>query len=188
MAGRFLIDPVWWTFLFWLPDFFHRARGIDLADFGPPLVVIYLTSDIGSVLGGLLSSRLLRQGVSVNGARKRAMLCCALIALPVVATQYTPGLWPTVVLIGLACAAHQGFSANLYSMPGDLFPRWAQGSVVGLGGFAGAAGGMLMAKVAAFALASTGSYAPVFMFAAVAYLLALAVTHAINPQYRAVTL
>jgi MFS transporter, ACS family, hexuronate transporter len=188
MAGRFLIDPVWWTFLFWLPDFFHRARGIDLADFGPPLVVIYLTSDAGSVLGGWLSSRLLREGVSVNAARKRAMLWCALLAVPVVATQYTPGLWPTVALIGAACAAHQGFSANLYSMPGDLFPRWAQGSVVGLGGFAGAVGGMLMAKVAAFTLASTGGYAPVFMFAAGAYLLALAVTHGINPQYQPVKL
>ena len=188
MAGRFLIDTVWWTFLFWLPDFFHRARGIDLADFGPPLVVIYLTSDFGSILGGWLSSHLLRQGVSVNGARQRAMLCCALLAVPVVATQYTPGLWPTVALIGAACAAHQGFSANLYSMPADLFPRSAQGSVVGLGGFAGAVGGMLMAKVAAVTLASTGGYAPVFMFAGAAYLLALAVTHGINPQYRPVTL
>jgi ACS family hexuronate transporter-like MFS transporter len=188
MAGRFLIDPVWWTFLFWLPDFFHRARGIDLADFGPPLVVIYLTSDAGSVLGGWLSSHLLRRGVGVNAARKRAMLWCALLAVPVVATQYTAGLWPTVALIGAACAAHQGFSANLYSMPGDLFPRWAQGSVVGLGGFAGAVGGMLMAKVAAFTLASTGGYAPVFMYAAAAYLLALVVTHGINPQYQPVTL
>jgi ACS family hexuronate transporter-like MFS transporter len=187
MAGRFLIDPVWWTFLFWLPDFFHRARGIELADFGPPLVAIYLISDLGSVSGGWLSSRLLRRGLSLNGARKGAMLACALLAVPVVATQYTAGLWPTVALIGAACAAHQGFSANLYSMPGDLFPRWAQGSVVGLGGFAGAVGGMLMAKVAALTLATTGSYAPVFMFAGAAYLLALAVIHLINPRYRPVT-
>ncbi|HTV77117.1 MAG TPA: MFS transporter [Steroidobacteraceae bacterium] len=186
LGGRFLIDPVWWTFLFWLPDFFHRARGIDLADFGPPLVVIYLTSDVGSVYGGWLSSRLLRSGATVNGARKRAMFCCALLAVPVIGAQYTAGLWTTVALIGLACAAHQGFSANLYSMPADLFPRWAQGSVVGLGGFAGAVGGMLMAKVASLTLASTGSYAPVFVFAAVAYLLALGLTHLINPQYRAV--
>ncbi|HTY49171.1 MAG TPA: MFS transporter, partial [Steroidobacteraceae bacterium] len=188
MAGRFLIDAVWWTFLFWLPDFFHRARGIDLAGFGPPLVAIYLVSDVGSVLGGLTSSRLLARGASPNRARKTAMLLAALCAVPVALAQYSHGLWTAVALIALAAAAHQAFSANLYALPADLYPRWVQGSVVGLGGLAGALGGMLMAKVASLTLASTGSYAPVFVFGSVAYLLALAVVHGLNPRYRPVAL
>ena len=186
MSGRFLIDAVWWTFLFWLPDFFHRDRGIDLAGFGPPLVAIYLVSDLGSVLGGLFSSRLLARGASVNRARKTAMLCAALFAVPVMFAQHTQGLWAAVVLIALAAACHQAFSANLYSLPADLYPPWAQGSVVGLGGCAGALGGMLMAKVAAFTLATTGSYTPVFLFSGMAYLLALIIVHALNPRYQPV--
>jgi ACS family hexuronate transporter-like MFS transporter len=188
MSGRFLIDPVWWTFLFWLPDFFHKRYGLDLKSFGPPLVAVYALADVGSVLGGWYSSRLLGRGVALGRARKRAMLACALIVVPVAFAVAAPSVWIAVLLIGLACAGHQGFSANLFAMPADLFPRWAIGSVVGLGGFAGALGGMLMAKYAGWVLEQLGSYTPIFMIAGSAYMVALAVVHLVNPSYASVVL
>jgi ACS family hexuronate transporter-like MFS transporter len=187
MSGRFLIDPIWWTFLFWLPDFFHKRHGLDLKSFGPPLVAIYILADVGSILGGWYSSRLLGRGVNVGRARKRAMLACALIVVPVTFAVSANSVWLAVLLIGLACAGHQGFSANLFSMPADLFPRWAVGSVVGLGGFAGALGGMLMAKYAGWVLEKFGSYTPIFVIAGSAYLVALLVVHLINRRYEPVT-
>ena len=187
VLGRFLIDPVWWTFLFWLPDFFSKRYGVDLKHYGPPLVAIYVMADIGSVLGGWRSSRLLKQGVALGRARKMAMLACALFALPVAGAMYASNLWLAVAVIGLACACHQGFSANLYALPSDLFPRWAAGSIVGLGGLSGALGGMLMSLYAANVLQKIGSYTPIFIFASLAYLFALLVVHLIVPRYAPVT-
>ncbi len=183
MLGRFLIDPVWWTFLFWLPDFFNRRYHVDMTAFGPPLVVIYVLADVGSVLGGWGSSRLLKAGLPANRARKLAMLACALVVTPVAFASAAPNLWVATLLIGLATAGHQGFSANLYALPSDLFPRWAVGSVVGLGGLSGALGGMLMAKYAGWILQTVGSYQPIFVAAAGAYLVALLVIHLITPNY-----
>ena len=187
MLGRFLIDPVWWTFLFWLPDFFSKRYGVDLKHYGPPLVTIYVMADIGSVLGGWRSSRLLKRGVALGRARKMAMLACALCALPVASAMYASNLWLAVAVIGLACGAHQGFSANLYALPSDLFPRWAAGSIVGLGGLSGALGGMLMSLYAANVLQKIGSYTPIFIFASLAYLFALLVVHLIVPRYAPAT-
>ncbi len=187
MAGRFLIDPVWWMFLFWLPDFLHRRYGIDLSGYGPPLVAVYLISDAGSIIGGLASSRMLARGFSANRARKLAMLGCALVVVPVAFASAAPNAIIAVGLIGLACAGHQGFSSNLFAMPADLFPRWALGSVVGLGGFAGAVGGMMMSKFAGWVLETAGSYTPIFLLCGFAYLLALLVVHLINPSYAPVT-
>jgi MFS transporter, ACS family, hexuronate transporter len=184
IAGRFLIDPVWWTFLFWLPDFFARRYGLDLRDYGPPLVTVYILADVGSVLGGWGSSTLIKRGVAVGKSRKLAMLACAIAVLPVGFAMYASNLWLAVALIGLACAAHQGFSANLYTLPSDLFPRWATGSVVGLGGLSGALGGMLMSAYAGNVLQKFGSYTPIFLFATFAYLAALLVVHLIVPDYR----
>jgi ACS family hexuronate transporter-like MFS transporter len=186
MSGRFLIDPVWWTFLFWLPDFFSRQFGVNLAGFGPPLVAIYLMSDIGAIAGGWTSSHLLGRGWATGRARKFAMLLCALIVVPVTFSAQAPSIWIAVILIGLATAGHQGFSTNLFAIPGDLFPRYAQGAVVGLGGFAGAAGGMLMSKYAGMVLESIGTYTPIFVVSGFAYLTALVVTHLINPRYEPV--
>jgi ACS family hexuronate transporter-like MFS transporter len=183
MAGRFLVDPVWWTFLFWLPDFFAKRYGVDLKNYGPPLVTIYVLADIGSVLGGWGSSRLLKRGVALGRARKLAMLACAIAVTPVAFAMQASSMWIAVGLIGLACAAHQGFSANLYTIPSDLFPRWAAGSVVGLGGLAGAVGGMLMSAYASNVLQTLGSYTPIFIFASLAYLFALLVVHLIVPRY-----
>jgi ACS family hexuronate transporter-like MFS transporter len=187
MAGRFLIDPVWWMFLSWLPDFFHRQYGLDLKGFGPPLVAIYIIADIGSILGGFASSRMLARGATPNRARKLAMLGAALIVVPVAFGAWAPSPLVAVILIGLACAGHQGFSSNLFTMPGDLFPRWAQGSVVGLGGFAGAMGGMLMSYYAGWVLQTIGSYAPILVVCGIEYLIALLVVHLINPSYAPVT-
>ena len=183
MAARFLIDPVWWTFLFWLPDFFHTRYGYDLKNFGPPLVAIYLLADIGAVAGGWYSSHLFKRGVAVGRARRRAMFACALFALPVMFAAQASNVWIAVGFIGLACAAHQGFSTNVFALPGDLFPRYAQGTLIGLGGFAGAAGGFIASKSLGVLLDRVGSYAPFFVACGLAYLLALLVTHLLNPRY-----
>ena len=183
IAGRFLIDPIWWTFLFWLPDFFAKSFNLSMKEFGPPLIAVYLLADVGSVAGGWLSTRLIGSGMSLGRGRKTAMFCAALCAVPIAGAVYAPSMWIAVGLIGLACAGHQGFSANLYALPGDLFPRWMAGSVVGIGGLAGAVGGMLMAKFAGAILETVGSYQPIFIVAACAYLLAVAVIHLIVPNY-----
>lgn len=188
MSGRFLIDPVWWTFLFWLPDFFSKQYGYDLKSFGPPLVAIYILADVGAIAGGWYSSALLRRGMATGRARKRAMLASALFAVPVMSAVQASSIWIAVALIGLACAAHQGFSTNLFALPGDLFPRYAQGTLIGLGGFAGAAGGFIASKSLGVLLDTVGSYEPFFVACGLAYLLALLVTHLLNPRYAAVRL
>jgi ACS family hexuronate transporter-like MFS transporter len=177
-----MTDPVWWIYLFWLPDFLHKRHGLDLTSFGPPLVAIYLIADVGSIGGGWISSRLIRHGWSVNAGRKTAMLICALAVVPIVFAAQTSSLWMAVGLIGLAAAAHQGWSANIFTLTSDMFPRHAIGSVVGIGGMAGAVGGMFASKVVGYILQETGSYVPIFVVAASAYLLALAVIHALVPR------
>jgi len=187
-APKFLTDPIWWMFLFWLPDFLGKRYGLDLKSFGPPLIVIYLMSDVGSVLGGYCSSRLIKAGVSVNRARKLVMLACAFAVLPIVTVQNVDSLWTAVLLIGLATAGHQAFSANLLTLPSDLVPRSAVGSVVGIGGTAGAIGGMLIAKFVGYVLAVTGSYGPIFLVAGSAYFLALLALHLISPRLLPLTI
>jgi ACS family hexuronate transporter-like MFS transporter len=149
---------------------------------GPPLVAIYLIADIGSIGGGWLSSRLIKRGWSVNAGRKTAMLACALSVLPMVFASGAKDLWVAVALISLAAAAHQGWSANLFTLVSDMFPKQAIGSVVGFGGMAGAVGGMLIAKLTGYILNATGSYVPVFLIAAFAYVVALGVIHLLVPR------
>jgi ACS family hexuronate transporter-like MFS transporter len=180
--GKFLIDPIWWMFLFWLPDFFAKRYHLDLESFGPPLVAVYLLSDVGSVAGGWMSSALMQHGVGLNAARKATMLLCAVLVLPVMFAARVDNLWAAVGIVGLATAAHQGFSANLLTLPSDVFPRRAVGSVAGIGGMAGAVGGMLMAKYAGYVLSSIGSYTPIFIVAGTAYLLALLAIHLLSPK------
>jgi len=181
-AGKFLTDPIWWFYLFWIPDYMQRQHGLVLSKIGPPIFVIYVISDIGSVAGGWISSFLLRRGLSVNASRKWAMLVCAICVLPIAAASRLSGLWSTTLLIGLAAAAHQGFSANLYTLTSDLFPTRAVGSVVGMGGMAGAVGGMLIAEVVGHVLQWTNSYMIPFFIAASAYLVALLVIHLLSPK------
>jgi ACS family hexuronate transporter-like MFS transporter len=187
-AARFLIDPIWWMFLFWLPDFFARRYGLDLKNFGPPLVAVYVISDVGSIAGGWLSSKLIRNGCSVNRARKLTMLLASILVLPVTFAMYADNLWLAVGVVGAATAGHQAFSANLYTFPSDVFPRQAVASVVGIGGTAGAIGGMLMSKYAGWVLDSVGSYTPIFMVAGAVYFLALGAIHVLSPRMQAVTL
>ncbi len=180
--GKFLTDPVWWLYLFWIPDFLNRNYQIDLKTVGPPLMAIYLIADVGSIGGGWLSSFFLKRGWSANAGRKTAMLVCALAVLPMVFASSASSLWAAVALVGLAAAAHQGWSANLFTLTTDMFPRQALGSVVGLGGFAGAVGGMLIAKITGYILEASGSYLPIFFMAAFAYLTALVVIHVLVPR------
>jgi ACS family hexuronate transporter-like MFS transporter len=180
--GKFLTDPIWWLYLFWLPDFLSKRYNLDLKSFGPPLVAIYLMSDIGSVVGGWGSSRLMKSGRTANIARKSTMLICALAVTPIVVAQFVSQLWGAVAIIGLATAAHQAWSANLMTLPSDLFPRVAVGSVVGIGGMAGAVGGMLMSKYNGYILDVFGSYQPIFALACGAYIVAIAVIHSLSPR------
>jgi ACS family hexuronate transporter-like MFS transporter len=180
--GKFMTDPIWWLYLFWIPDFLNRNHGLDLKSIGLPLVVIYLVADVGSIGGGWLSSALLKRGVSVNAARKTAMLACALAVVPIVVASKVSNLWVAVALVSLAAAAHQGWSANLFTLTSDMFPRRAVGSVVGFGGMAGAFGGMLIAILVGEILARTGSYVPIFFIAGFAYLAALAIIQVLAPN------
>ena len=183
-VAKLLTDPVWWLFLFWLPDFLQRRHGLDLKSFGPPLVAIYIMSDIGSVAGGWFSSRLMRAGLSVERARKSTMLVCALSVTPIFTVQYVDDLWVAVAIIGVAAAAHQAWSANLMTLPSDMVPQRAMGSLIGLGGAAGAIGGMMMAKYTGWALEEFGSYTLIFAVAGSVYLLALLILHVLVPTFR----
>ena len=180
--GKFLTDPVWWFYLFWVPGFLQSKHGLALTGIGIPIMAIYLISDVGSVAGGWLSSSLIKRGRSVNAARKIAMLICAVGVLPVVFAYRVESTLSAVLLIGLAAACHQGFSANLYTLTSDMFPARAVGSVTGIGGMAGAIGGWLMAKVVGHVLQWTGSYMIPFAMAGSGYLLALIVIHALTPR------
>lgn len=180
--GKFLIDPVWWMFLFWLPDFLARTYDMNIKTFGLPLVAIYLISDVGSVGGGWLSSAMMHRGMSLNAARKTAMLICALFALPVFFAASVDNVWVAVLIIGVATAAHQGFSANLYTLPGDVFPRSAVGTVIGIGGAVGGIGGMVFSNYVGRELERIGGYQSIFLVAGTAYLVALLIVHLIMPK------
>jgi len=180
--GKFLTDPIWWFYLFWIPDYMQRVHGLKLSGIFLPVFTIYLISDIGSVGGGWISSTLLRRGFSANAARKLAMVICAVCVTPISMAYRVSSLWQATFLIGLAAAAHQGFSANLFTLTSDMFPSRTVGSVVGIGGMAGAVGGMLIAEIVGHALQWTNSYAIPFFLAASAYLVALLVIHAMSPR------
>ena len=180
--GKFMTDPIWWLYLFWIPDFLQRNYGLDLKSIGLPIVVIYLVADVGSIGGGWMSSQLLKRGWSANAARKTTMLLCALCVVPIIFASKAANLWVAVGLVAIAAAAHQGWSANIFTLTSDMFPRRAVGSVVGIGGMAGAVGGMVISLVVGEILARTGSYVPVFMIAGFAYLTALLVIHLLAPK------
>ena len=180
--GKFCIDPIWWFFLFWLPGYLAQRYDLNILQFGPPLVAIYLLSDVGSVAGGWASSRMIKAGRSVNFARKATMFACAIAVTPVYFAQSYDNLWVAVLVIGIATAAHQAFSANLYTLPSDLFPRSAVGSVIGIGGTAGAVGGMLFSLYIGEILERIGSYTPIFIVAGSAYFVALLVVHLLTPR------
>jgi len=184
LAGKFLTDPVWWFFLFWLPGFLNRSYGVDLSNLGLPLVVIYQASMVGSIGGGWMSSAMIKYGWTVNRSRKTAMLICALAVTSAIFVSQTGGnLWLTVALVSIAAAAHQGWSANLYSLPSDVFPQNAVGTVVGLGGMSGAVSGLLASPAIGYWLDwSNGAYGPLFVVAGTLYLIALLIIHLLVPN------
>ncbi|WP_109483979.1 MFS transporter [Paraburkholderia sp. C35] len=182
LIGKFLTDPVWWFYLFWLPKWLNESRGMDMQHIGLPLVVIYAITTVGSIGGGWISSSLLRKGGSVNAARKTAMLICACCVLPIAFVSQVDNLWVAVGIVGLAAAAHQGWSANLFTTASDLFPRRALGAVVGIGGMAGSVGGVLFSEVIGQVLQRTGHYWVLFAIGALAYLVALVVMHLLTPR------
>jgi ACS family hexuronate transporter-like MFS transporter len=186
LTGKFLTDPVWWFYLFWIPGFLQTQYHIDLIHTGPPLFAIYLAADVGSIGGGWLSSALLKRGWELTRARKTTMLIFACCVLAIAFVPFTGGnLWLTVALIGIAAGSHQGWSANLFTMSSDCFPRKAIGSVVGLGGMGGAVGGIVATKaVGKWLTLSHEAYAPLFFIAGSMYLFALLIIHLILPRFK----
>jgi ACS family hexuronate transporter-like MFS transporter len=181
LIAKSLTDPIWWFFLFWLPKFLNTQHGLTLTSLGPPLVTIYIAADIGSIGGGWIPAFLLKRGWAIHKARKAAMLCCALLVVPVGFAANVKSLWSAVALVSLAAASHQGWSANLFTLASDMFPRRAVASVTGIGGFGGAVGGMFIATFTGFLLGFTGSYVPVFIMAGSAYLIALGAIQVLAP-------
>ncbi len=177
ILGKFLTDPAWWFYLFWLPGFLNRVYGLDLAHLGLPIILVYQASAVGSIGGGWISAAMIKHGWEANRAREAAMLICAVAVTSVVLIGICrTNVWAAVALVGVATAAHQGWSANLYTLASDLFPRGAVGSIVGLGGFGGAVGGMLVAPMVGYWLDySRGAYGPLFVIAGSIYLIAFAV-------------
>ncbi len=182
--GKFLTDPIWWFYLYWLPSFFSNRYHMDLSHLGLPLIVVYNASTIGSIGGGWLPIPFRRLGLTAEKARLTAMLICACCVAPVILINYTYSMWWAVALLSLAAAAHQGWSANIFSTTSDMFPRSAVGSVTGIGSMAGSVGGILLAKYIGYILDLTGSYATLFIIAGSAYLVALVVMVTLAPGLR----
>jgi MFS transporter, ACS family, hexuronate transporter len=169
--------------LFWLPSYFSTTYGVDLKIVLLPMIVMYLLSDVGSIFGGWFSSRLIQSGRSVNFARKATMLAAGCFVLPLLVVTHIDNLWLAVLLIGLALAGHQAFSSNLLSIPPDMFPKRAVGSAIGLGGFLGGIGGMIMAKSTGLVLDATGgNYTVIFAVCTTVYFVAVAAIHLLSPR------
>ncbi|MDB4879299.1 MAG: major facilitator superfamily 1 [Gemmatimonadetes bacterium] len=189
IIGKLLTDPVWWFYLFWLPKFLDARFGVKLGALAAPLVAIYLVADVGSVGGGWLSSTLIKRGASVNRGRKIAMGLAALIIVPTMLAPRAPTMWMAVAIVSVAAAAHQWWSANLFTTASDMFPRRAVATVVGLGGFAGAMGGVAFQRMTGRILqADPSAYGKIFIVCGLAYVVALAIIHLLAPKLAPVRL
>jgi ACS family hexuronate transporter-like MFS transporter len=183
--GKFMTDPIWWFYLYWLPKFLDTRYDIKLAKVAAPLIVIYVLADVGSVGGGWLSGAFMKRGWSVNAARKITMLIAALLIVPTAFAPTMTGLWASVLVVGIAAAAHQWWSANIFTLSSDMFPPEAVGTVVGIGGFFGAMGGVLFQRVTGLVLQSNGNnYVPIFIVCGSAYVTALLVIHLLVPRIK----
>jgi ACS family hexuronate transporter-like MFS transporter len=181
-AAKFMTEPIWWFFLFWFPKYLQETFALSLIQIVLPTLVVYNICSVGSVGGGWISGRLIERGWTVNAARKTAMLVCASCVAPVVCAPYCKSLWVVVGLVGLATAAHQGWSANLFTIVSDMFPRSAVASVVGIGSTVGMIGSMLLQVGTGYIVQLTHGYLPLFIAGGCAYLTALAVVHALSPR------
>lgn len=180
--GKFLTDPVWWFYLFWIPGYLQTTFNLNLDQSRTPVVMAYAISIVGSVGGGMLSSWLIARGISPNVARKGTMLLCAACVAPIFLTPFVHQLWIVVALMGLATAGHQGWSATIFTLPSDMFPKSAVASVTGIGGMAGGIGGVLLQLGAGAIVQFTHSYVTLFVMACLAYPVALLIIHMITPK------
>jgi ACS family hexuronate transporter-like MFS transporter len=189
---KFLTDPIWWFYLYWLPGYFSERFHLSLVGLGLPILIVYNASAIGSIYGGYLPESFIRIGLSAQRARVAAMLLCACLVAPVFLINYLQadnfGKWAAIGLLSLATAAHQGFSANLFTTASDMFPRSAVGSVTGIGTMTGAVGGFLFAKLIGHMLQITNSYSILFIIAASVYLLSLLINVLLAPGLKKVEL
>jgi ACS family hexuronate transporter-like MFS transporter len=189
---KFLTDPIWWFYLYWLPGYFSTQFNLSLVGLGLPILIVYNSSAIGSIYGGYLPASFIRIGFSATRARVAAMLLCACLVVPVFLINYLHadnfGKWAAIGLLSLAAAAHQGWSANLFTTASDMFPRSAVGSATGIGTMTGAIGGVLIAKLAGHILQLSGSYSLLFIIAASVYLLSLLINVLLAPGLKRVDL
>ena len=181
MIGKFLTDPVWWFFLFWLPQYFNSRFKLDLSHIGLPLVIVYVISMFGSVFGGWLPRGYTHLGMALRPARLAAMLTCACLVVPIVVAGSIQSIWLAIGLLSIAAAAHQGWSANIFTTSSDMFPSRHVGTVVSFGQVAGAVGGAIFQPVAGHILELTHSFVPLFLYSGFAYLLALLLLRALAP-------
>jgi MFS transporter, ACS family, hexuronate transporter len=184
--AKFLTDPIWWFYLFWLPSYFSAKFHLNLSHLGLPLIIVYNMSAVGSIGGGWLPAPFRKLGLSASGARISAMFFCACLVVPVFTLGHVGSEWTAIGLLGVAAGAHQGWSANLFTTVSDMFPRTAVGAVVGIGGMAGAAGGALLAFFTGHILARTHSYAILFILSSSVYLVALVIVNLLAPGLKKV--
>jgi ACS family hexuronate transporter-like MFS transporter len=183
VTGMVLSSPIWWFYIYWIPDFLNKEHGLQLTQSSGPLVAIFLIADVGGIAGGWLSSVLIRRGWSVNAARKLTLLVCALCVVPVFLTVLVDSLGISVALVALAASAHCGFAANLFTLVSDTVPRQAVSSVVGIGGMAGSIGGIFLAQAVSRILHATdNNYMIPFAIASLSYVIAVAVIHILLPR------
>jgi ACS family hexuronate transporter-like MFS transporter len=180
--GKFLTDPIWWFYLFWIPGYLQSTFHLSLSQSRTPVVMAYAISIIGSIGAGLVFQFFVDHGKTPNVARKTTMLICALLIAPIFLAPFVHQLWVVVALLGMATAGHQGWSANLFTLPSDMFPKSAVASVTGIGGFAGAVGGVLLQLGTGLIVYLTHSYVTLFVMACLAYPLAFLIIHSISPK------
>ena len=197
-VGKFLTDPIWWFYLYWIPGWLEKVQGVEIGSFGKfglPLAVIYSCTTVGSIFGGWLSSNLITKGWQVHKARSTAMLLFAFLVVPIIFVQFKGmSFWGAIALISLAASSHQAWSANIFTTVSDMFPKRAVGSVTGIGGMAGAVGGAFIASFAGNILGfwekqgniQTG-YLIIFFICGSAYLLAWVLMRVIAPGMKRVT-
>jgi MFS transporter, ACS family, hexuronate transporter len=182
VVGKFMTDCFWWFYLFGAPVFFAERFGTDLKGRMGPLATIYVLASFGSIGGGWLSGFFMKRGWTTNKSRKVTMLICALCVLPVAFATISDNIWISASLIALAGAAHQAWSANLFSLASDMFPRRVVASVTGLGGMAGSTGGIMLFLIVGYLKDQHISYVPVFVAASLSYLLALVIIQLLAPK------
>jgi ACS family hexuronate transporter-like MFS transporter len=181
--SKFITDAMWWFYMVWFANFLRDKYHVEVLKVGLPLIVVFLLADVGSILGGWISSTMLHRGASVNRARKTALLISALLVVPIAFAAYPDNRWISVILLGIATAGHQGFSSNLYTLVSDTFPRRAVASVAGLGGTFGYVGAALFSTFTGYLLKWTNkNYSILFIIAGSGYLLSWLIIHALMPR------